>query len=293
MNLFWRFNAEAGRGRRIFAALLLGATALFFSCARPAPGLAFDKDELDIELNLNTASIEELQRLPFIGAHRARAIVEYRRQHGPFTSIEQLLESETVGAETYKAIKPYLRLSTSPELTIGTNTAGARVLGTSQAHRRLINRPGETVLLTDKNYYDQLLAVIRQATSHIDIAMFIFKTTDSPDNRPARILNELAAARKRGVIVRVMLEKSGYDQDLNAENQRTATQLRRHDIEVGFDMPAKTSHTKLVVIDHRYVFIGSHNFTHAALALNHECSLLIDNPTLADELLAYMKTLNP
>ena len=64
--------------------------------------------------------------------------------------------------------------------------------------------------------------------------------------------------------------------------------LRKNRIEVRFDSPATTTHTKLVVIDNRYVFLGSHNLTQAALKHNHEVSLLLDNTALAREIADYI-----
>jgi phosphatidylserine/phosphatidylglycerophosphate/cardiolipin synthase-like enzyme len=64
--------------------------------------------------------------------------------------------------------------------------------------------------------------------------------------------------------------------------------LRDNGIKVFFDSPNTTTHTKLVVIDSRYSFVGSHNFTHAALKHNNELSLLIDDQALAHRLTDYM-----
>lgn len=160
-----------------------------------------------------------------------------------------------------------------------------------QVSGRMMTRPGEIRILPDREYYDELLYAIRRAEYDIFVSMFIFKVTDSPANRPAAILNELILAGERGVRVRVLLERSDYDEDLTSENMQTATMLKRKNIEVSFDSPQTTTHTKAVVIDERYVFIGSHNLTHAALAHNHELSLLLDNRDLAAEVLNYLKTI--
>ena len=46
-----------------------------------------------VVINLNQASVEELARqLKGIGRKRAQAIVHYRETHGPFVSLEQLVE---------------------------------------------------------------------------------------------------------------------------------------------------------------------------------------------------------
>ena len=146
-------------------------------------------------------------------------------------------------------------------------------------------------LLLDKEYFPTLLDAIANAQSEIDVAMFLFKTTGSARNKPAMVLERLAAASKRGVQVEVVLEKSAYDDQLNKENQHAARLLKDRGIRVRFDRGKATTHTKLVVIDRRYSFIGSHNLTNAALSSNHEASLFIDNRGLAEKLLHYIRKL--
>lgn len=59
---------------------------------------ASKEKELQGQVNINTATIEELvARLNGIGAKKAEAIVNYRENNGPFTSIEQLQEVPGIG----------------------------------------------------------------------------------------------------------------------------------------------------------------------------------------------------
>jgi competence ComEA-like helix-hairpin-helix protein len=60
-------------------------------------------------LNINTASAEDLNGLPMIGMKRARDIVEYRTQTGPFGSVDDLTNVPGIGAGTIKAIRPFIR----------------------------------------------------------------------------------------------------------------------------------------------------------------------------------------
>ena len=64
--------------------------------------------------------------------------------------------------------------------------------------------------------------------------------------------------------------------------------LRKNGIPVSLDSLDVTSHMKVVVIDERFCFIGSHNMTHSALGDNHEFSLLVDSRELAAELAEYI-----
>ncbi|MBA2848549.1 helix-hairpin-helix domain-containing protein [Thermosulfuriphilus ammonigenes] len=56
--------------------------------------------------NLNTASAAELELLPGIGPKTAQAIVEYRKAHGPFKSIDELLKVKGIGSKKLEKIRP-------------------------------------------------------------------------------------------------------------------------------------------------------------------------------------------
>lgn len=57
-------------------------------------------------VNLNTASQAELETLPRVGPVLAQRIVEFRTQHGPFTSAEQLDDVSGVGPAMLEALLP-------------------------------------------------------------------------------------------------------------------------------------------------------------------------------------------
>ncbi|MBQ9647937.1 MAG: helix-hairpin-helix domain-containing protein [Oscillospiraceae bacterium] len=59
----------------------------------PAEELAPEKQPVDV----NAATAEELQQLMGIGPVLAQAIVDYREEHGPFESIDELLEVSGIG----------------------------------------------------------------------------------------------------------------------------------------------------------------------------------------------------
>ena len=63
------------------------------------------------KLDLNTASIDELQRLPRIGPKMAQRIVEFRRQYGPFKKFDDLQRVKGIGEKTLQVLKPYIKIS--------------------------------------------------------------------------------------------------------------------------------------------------------------------------------------
>lgn len=62
------------------------------------------------KLNINTATMEELMGLPYIGEVKARAIIDYRDKNGPFASVDDLLEVKGIGSKTLEKLKPLVAL---------------------------------------------------------------------------------------------------------------------------------------------------------------------------------------
>ena len=152
--------------------------------------------------------------------------------------------------------------------------------------------PGTTTLLANREYAPALIDGIREARKSITCCYYLFKVGTGRNNLPHRIAEELVAARRRGVEVTVILENQGKRRDrLDAGNHATANFLVSGGVKVFFDSPNVTTHTKVVVIDDRYVFLGSHNLSQGALTRNNELSLLVDSPELAAEVLARLKQL--
>jgi competence protein ComEA len=56
-------------------------------------------------VNINTADETTLTTLTYIGKSRAKAIIAYRDQHGPFKSIEALKDVSGVGDRVFESIK--------------------------------------------------------------------------------------------------------------------------------------------------------------------------------------------
>ena len=59
-------------------------------------------------VNLNTATVADLQTLPGIGAATAGRIIEYRQKNGPFKKIEELMNVRGVGEKSFLKLKPRL-----------------------------------------------------------------------------------------------------------------------------------------------------------------------------------------
>jgi len=81
--------------------------------SRAEPGQAADAAHADAGrgvVNLNSASTEELLRLPGIGPARAAAILELRARLKRFSRVEELLRVKGIGRATFRKLRPLLSL---------------------------------------------------------------------------------------------------------------------------------------------------------------------------------------
>ena len=62
-------------------------------------------------VNLNTATVQQLDTLPGIGATVAARIIEYRQKNGPFKKIEELMNVRGVGEKNFLKLKPQITVA--------------------------------------------------------------------------------------------------------------------------------------------------------------------------------------
>jgi len=77
------------------------------------PFLQADSKAKSEKININTASSTELQKLPRIGAKIAQRIIDYRKAHGRFKKIEEIMKVEGIGEKTFKMMKDLITVGTS------------------------------------------------------------------------------------------------------------------------------------------------------------------------------------
>lgn len=59
-------------------------------------------------ININSDNIMELCQIPGIGEAKARAIIEYRKENGDITDINELLDISGIGEKILENISPYI-----------------------------------------------------------------------------------------------------------------------------------------------------------------------------------------
>ncbi len=60
-------------------------------------------------ININTATADELEKLPHIGRKTAEAIVDHRERHGAFRRVEHLMLIRGVSEARFAEIRPLMR----------------------------------------------------------------------------------------------------------------------------------------------------------------------------------------
>ncbi len=149
--------------------------------------------------------------------------------------------------------------------------------------------PAEDVrVVANEQYFKVAQELIKGAKRSVRVMMFEMAYYKQHLNTPTNVLiRELIGARKRGVKVEVILEVREGEDRTTQGNRRTGKILSEGGVEVIFDSPSKTTHTKMMMIDEQITLLGSTNWTYSALTHNNEASVLIRSKEVAKELLDY------
>ena len=98
----------------IFMALAVGVLSVMAGGAGDVselPGGPAGREAQEAQrVDLNTASATELETIPGIGPAMAQRILDWRREHGPFVRVEDLLNVRGIGTKTLDKLRPYIRI---------------------------------------------------------------------------------------------------------------------------------------------------------------------------------------
>jgi phosphatidylserine/phosphatidylglycerophosphate/cardiolipin synthase-like enzyme len=155
------------------------------------------------------------------------------------------------------------------------------------------HRPAE-LLLTDGHPMEAARALERRfalARTRIWLTMFVIRCEADPDQAAPddpvmALMRALADAKQRGVDVRVCLDLGRDRETGEIEDKHVIAQqwLEKHGIRVVLDEDSLTTHAKVVLIDDRWVVLGSHNWTRSAMVMNREASVVIDDTGMVQRL---------
>ncbi len=94
---------------------LRSRAVLFLCCisfaALAGRGALAQKNPPAAPVDVNTATVGQLQQLPGVGPAMANAIVQFRKKSGPFERLEDLLAIRGITSRKLERLRPYLTLS--------------------------------------------------------------------------------------------------------------------------------------------------------------------------------------
>lgn len=94
----------------VCAALAWMPVMLFAAQAEKPPAAAAKP-----ALNLNSATLEQLDSLPGVGRAVAERILEYRQKNGGFKKIEELMNVKGIGEKSFLKLKPLITVAPKPD----------------------------------------------------------------------------------------------------------------------------------------------------------------------------------
>ncbi len=97
----------------------ISGTMMVLACAlaAPAPAQAAEKGATaaapakaaEATVDVNTATVDDLAKVPGIGDALAQRIVEFRTKNGPFERVDDLLKVRGIGEKSLEKLRPHLR----------------------------------------------------------------------------------------------------------------------------------------------------------------------------------------
>ena len=77
-------------------------------------------------VNINTADASQLAFLPYVGAKAAERILEYRKAHGSFAKVTDLMEVKGFGEKSFERLRQYVTVEGKTTLSAKVHTKSTR-----------------------------------------------------------------------------------------------------------------------------------------------------------------------
>ncbi len=152
--------------------------------------------------------------------------------------------------------------------------------------------PAVVTDLSDRKYEQVLIQLLDNAKEAIVISMYSISPGTGERNPVKLLLGDLLEARKRGVSVTMYLNTRFMGTEETEESflgNPVFKELKDAGCNIYLIPPIRKLHDKLIIIDNRYVIVGSSNWSNSALRRNFESNTLIDSPLHAQEKLKHLE----
>ncbi|MCX6356763.1 MAG: phospholipase D-like domain-containing protein [Candidatus Aureabacteria bacterium] len=150
---------------------------------------------------------------------------------------------------------------------------------------------GVVRVITNRAYFKEVMDLFASAKGTIKVFIYgISYSSKDGEAKANQLVDALIAARKRGIKVEVLLDKSNYNQAINKVNAGTKKRLGEGGVEVRYDAEKVTSHAKLLCVDDA-VLVGSYNWGRDALEERNECAVIMRDKKTTEFFNKYFDTI--
>jgi len=152
-------------------------------------------------------------------------------------------------------------------------------------------RPGCNVRVFTGGEYPDILVLILDCAAHtIEVFQYAWIWyRHSPRRRAHKIGLAVCGAARRGVKVRVILNRESEKNYLTKKNTETATELGRSGALVKMGMAGVADHAKFWIIDKKLLIVTSHNLSTRSCTSNSELGVAIESELAARDAMVYFE----
>jgi phosphatidylserine/phosphatidylglycerophosphate/cardiolipin synthase-like enzyme len=138
-----------------------------------------------------------------------------------------------------------------------------------------------------------IIPLIEKATISIDILAYNWSFKEwERGNAITGFTQAIMKAKKRGVIVRAVLNAESRTHYITRTNSRTIQKISSVGVQAKLTPTQPITHSKLIIIDHQLSVLGSHNLTARSVTSNDETSVIIDSTETAAIFTNYFNQIN-
>lgn len=138
--------------------------------------------------------------------------------------------------------------------------------------------------VNNRNYAPNVIKLFDSAGKTIHILMLEGGYyPERPEGINLELYKSMFRALERGVDVKIILDNSGFNPSQTERNLKLGNFLAENGVQVYYDDPEVTTHSKTLIVDSIYSVVGSTNWSYHALEKNNECSVLIKSAAVARE----------
>lgn len=160
------------------------------------------------------------------------------------------------------------------------------ILAATAVYLRVVSPPlmrANVLAADDRDFFSIVHDLMINAEKNVDVMLYQSRFyLNYPNSASNVLIADLAKASERGVKVRAVLELAAWNVENSESNRDVWTLLKDSGVELYFDPIDRTSHSKLLMVDDKYVVVGSSNWSYYSLDRNYEANVVISSKRVAD-----------